>query len=373
MERSESQKEANRIAAKAYYHRNKLKILKKRREKDMKAESDGGKRIAVRIKTIQTYGLYDLAEEHEYPTEEPDDTNAVPYLDRDVVVTEEFLKLREKIENKLSEYDVAISRMVDTKFKDAENVYQGKLRIVDTKKLTWTALENYINQIPSSRDNKEFGISIQTKRAYIGKYNAMKRYDMFGSKCNPDKDVVACFNDLNVIDRIKSHGPTEYEYTDSKGVRRKGTGTYKDIGGFFTLPISLHNRIPEFKSRFDKSTNKNAFEAYKTASDVYKLYKMKTDEAKKKDEPAQNWKIFEDARELLAEELQEHESGVAVLGNNKTKKFRSAPFTKSKYLGLSHNEKKLKHPHTLRTYLETWRFYVIMCLYPRGILHTFLC
>ena len=175
MERSESQKEANRIAAKAYYHRNKLKILKKRREKDMKAESDGGKRIAVRIKTIQTYGLYDLAEEHEYPTEEPDDTNAVPYLDRDVVVTEEFLKLREKIENKLSEYDVAISRMIDTKFKDAENVYQGKLRIVDTKKLTWTALENYINQIPSSRDNKEFGISIQVRGAKHTDYSCTRR------------------------------------------------------------------------------------------------------------------------------------------------------------------------------------------------------
>ena len=360
---TEAQKEANRIAAKVYYNKNKAKILKKRRIKDMTASGD--RKIAVRVKTINTYGLQDLAKKHGYDTEDPMVTNYMPPLDQEVVVTEEFAKLRQRIEKKLSEYDEAISQMVDTKFKDAQNVYEGKLRIPETEKLTWSSLSTYIDQIPSSKDNPEAGISSKTKKAYHGAYRAMLSKKMLD--CDPDGDVVACFNDPGVIDRIKASGPTDFTYTDSKGKAQVGKGTYKGIGSFFTLPISLHRRVPEFRSRFTR------FNEYKRASDIYKIYKTTKDEAKKK-EPAQNWKIFEKARDFLKEEVGEHEAGYwydesvegerkfrSPTGPDKVEKARASPTAVLNKVILM--EQKVKHPRTRRNYVEAYRYYVIMCLY----------
>jgi len=231
---SPEQRSKNTLAVAKHYAANKYEVQRKRKLKNI---LEGMK---VRSETIIKYGLEKEAKEQGLEVKTVEKANPVRLLRTG---SKEAKDIQKKIEEKLNEYDLEISKLVEAKVQMARQVAKGEPRILASKKITWSDLNTFIDQIATFTNTTKKGYR-QTLKIMVKKV----------FNCKPDKDIAHCFNDHErVIKNIKT------AISDRTGE------LYQSLGRFYSLPISFSKHIPEFAERFTSV----AFKAYKKEFDIF--------------------------------------------------------------------------------------------------------
>ena len=124
---SSTQKTANCQAVAKHYEKNKFEIQKKRKLRDIQMG------MKVRPETIIKYNLESEAKEQGLEVKVVEKANPVR-LQR--TGSKEAKDIQKKIEDKLNEYDLEISKLVEAKVQMARQVAKGEPRILASKKIT---------------------------------------------------------------------------------------------------------------------------------------------------------------------------------------------------------------------------------------------
>ena len=267
----------NNQAVSKHYKANAFEIQKKRKLSDIK------KGMNVRVDTIIKYGLEKEAKKHGLKVNQIK-SNPVKLLD---INSKESNEIKKKIETKLNEYDQEIGKMIQAKVDMARKVSKGEPRINSNKKITWSDLNTFIDQVAQ--------FTHTTKKSYIGTLNTMVN-KIF--KCDPEKDIALCFNNYQqTIKNIKL----------AKSDRTKKL--YQSLGRFYSLPISLSKYIPEFEVRFTSAAQK----AYKKELDkVIELNEV--NQIAKHTDKIISWKEVIRARGFYKEEYDESGDLKSLMG-----------------------------------------------------------
>jgi hypothetical protein len=201
--------------------------------------------------------------------------------------SKEATEIQKKIEDKLNEYDLEISKLVEAKVQMARSVAKGEPRILASKKITWSDLNTFIEQIPS--------FTHTTKKGYRQTLKIMVK-KVFN--CKPDKDIAHCFNDhQRVIKNIQT-------------AKSDKTGElYQSLGRFYSLPISFSKHIPEFAERFTPVAHK----AYKNEFDKF-LERTSVRQIEKHSDMIIDWKEVLRARKWWLEDYEETKTLKALMG-----------------------------------------------------------
>jgi hypothetical protein len=179
---TKEQRSKNTLAVARHYAANKYEVQRKRKLKNI---LDGMK---VRSETIIKYGLEKEAKAQGLEVKTVEKANPVRLLRTG---SKEAKDIQKKIEDKLNQYDLEISKMIEAKVEIARKVAKGEPRISDGKKITWSDLNTFIDQIPSFTQTTKKGYR-QTLKIMVKKV----------FNCKPDTDIAHCFN--NFQDTIKN-------------------------------------------------------------------------------------------------------------------------------------------------------------------------
>ena len=274
---SKEMRKLNNLAVSKHYKANAFEIQKKRKLSDIK------KGMNVRIDTIIKYGLEKEAKKHGLKVNQIK-SNPVKLLD---INSKESNEIKKKIETKLNEYDQEIGKMIQAKVEMAKKVSKGQPRIESNKKITWSDMNTFIDQIET--------LTKTSKKGYRGTLKTMVN-KIF--KCKPDKDIALCFNNYQqTIKNIKL----------AKSDRTKKL--YQSLGRFYSLPLTFAKYIPEFDVRFTlaaKKAYKNEFDKFIERNTVRQIEKHK--------EMVVDWKEILRSRKLWKEEYEETKSIKSLMG-----------------------------------------------------------
>ena len=266
---TQEERENNTLAVARHYEKNKYEVQRKRKLRDIELG------MKVRPATIIKYGLQAEAKNHGLEVKETTQSNPVRLLSTG---SKEAKDMQKKIEDKLNEYDVEISKMVQAKVDIARKVSKGEPRIEPSKKITWSDLNTFIDQVAA--------FTHTTKKGYRGTLNTFVK-KIF--ECDPEKDIANCFN--NHEETIKNIKTAKSDRTNE---------LYVSLGRFYSLPISLAKYIPEFEERFTRAAHK----AYKKELDLF-IERTDVKQIEKHDDFIIDWKEVLRSREWWREEAEE--------------------------------------------------------------------